>query len=94
MEASRRLIYGLQTRDFWARMPEYSVPPNAQNNNGILTKPGKLGNRQSTFRKNTGLLSWENRQGTSAMKDAILAKLTDQQKLNNSTEGFVGLLKD
>ena len=94
MEASRRLIHGLQTRDFWARMPKYSIPPDEQGNNGILTKIGKLTNRQSRFRNANGLLSWQSRQGTLLMKEAIQAQLSDEQKANNSTEGFPGLSRE
>ena len=94
MEACRRLISGLQTRDFWARMPKYSTPPNPAGHGGILTKLGKLGNRQSRFRTQNGLLSWQSRYGTLAMKDAILSQLSNEQKANNSTEGFVGLSRN
>ena len=94
MEACRRLIPDLQTRDFWARMPKYSTPPDPAGHGGILTKLGKLGNRQSRFRTQNGLLSWQSRYGTLAMKDAILSQLSNEQKANNSTEGFVGLSKN
>jgi len=93
METSRRLIPGLQTRDFWARMPRYSGPPNAQNPTGILTKMGKLSNRQCQFRRKNGLLAWKNRQGTSTMRDLLIAELSEQQKMENTTEGFKGLSK-
>lgn len=93
METSRRLMPGLTTRDFWARMPRLSGLPNAHNTNGVLTKMGKLSNRQLLFRRNNGLLSWRNRQGTSAMRDLLNEQLSEQQKVDNTTEGFIGLSK-
>jgi len=93
METCRRLMPTLMTRDFWARMPRLSVLPNARNSNGVLTKTGKLSNRQSLFRRNNGLLAWKNRQGTSTMRNLLIGQLSEQQKMDNTTEGFTGLSK-
>jgi len=94
METCRRLMPGLMTRDFWARMPRLSVLPNARYSDGLLTKTGKLSNRQDHFRRNNGLLSWKNRQGTSIMRDLLIGQLSEQQKMDNTTEGFTGLSKE
>lgn len=93
METSRRIMPGLMTRDFWARTPRLSRLPNAHNPNGVLTKMGKLSNRQLLFRRNNGLLSWKNRQGTSAMKELLDQQLSKEQRGANTTEGFTGLSK-
>lgn len=93
METCRRLMPHLSTRDFWARMPRLSVHPKTRDKSGVLTKTGKLSNRQDRFRRDNGLLAWKNRQGTSTIRALVFEQLSDQQKLDNTTEGFTGLSK-
>ena len=93
METARRLMPSLTTRDFWARMPRLSVLPNERNSNGVVTKMGKLSNRQDRFRRDNGLLAWKNRQGTSQIRSFVFGLLSAEQVKNNTTEGFAGLSK-
>ena len=93
MEAIRRICRGIQTRDFWARMPEYVVAPDAEGNGGVTVGLTGLSNRQEQFRFRNGLVSWTGRGGSDQLKEAVSKKLSQQDRANNTTRNFRGLTR-
>ena len=94
MEAIRRICRGISTRDFWVRMPEAVVSPDGDGQKGASIGVTALGNRQERFRLNNGLIAWGLRGGSeNPLREAIWAKLSPADRMNNTTRNFIGLTK-
>ena len=94
MEAIRRICPNISTRDFWVRMPEAVVSPDAGGQKGVSIGVTALGNRQERFRLNNGLIAWVFRGGSeNPLREAIWAKLSPADRRNNTTRNFIGLTK-
>ena len=85
IEAVRRICRGIQPQDLWARMPQ----PRSGKKLGLTA----LTNRQKKVREDNGLISWTGRGGSDKLRQAVLSRLSRQDRANNTTRNFRGLTR-
>ena len=108
MEAIWRVDSRIERTDFRARMVSdlifthrsekltFSQPQStrrADNTSKPLFGLSAIGNRQMRFRKDAGLISWNARSGSDALRQAVEKKRSDQDRANNSIKDVTKLTK-
>ena len=75
----------MQPQDLWARMSQ----PRSENKIGLTA----LTNRQEKVREDNDLISWTERDGGDKLRQAVLSRLSQQDRANNTTRNFRGLTR-
>ncbi|MCJ1422813.1 hypothetical protein MMC29_000693 [Sticta canariensis] len=90
MEAMKRLDLRISRKDFRARMPRTILKKGDAN--GLVERPlytlSAIGMRTARFRKENGLISWTEREGTDSIRSHTMKRMPQAHITANSTQGM------
>lgn len=90
MESMKRLDLRISHKDFRARMPRTILKKS--DGNGLVERPlyslSAIGMRTNRFRKENGLISWTEREGTNSIRSYTMKRMPQANITANSTQGM------